>query len=115
MKTCGSTQSLGQFTQGEKPAPLVYQFLDDNGVPINLTGYTVKFQWRQQFDGAATTLNGSLADAVNGKVQVTWTGLEFANTGSFEGQFWAGNMTNLFASDVITWSVRRSVGPVPAI
>lgn len=114
MKSCGTTQNLGTFTQGEVPAPLVYQYLDADGVPINLTGYQVRFVWKPA-GGLPVTGNGSIVDAATGQVGYSWSGAEFNIPGPYEAQFWAGNLTNKFASDVIQWTVRVSVGPVPAI
>jgi hypothetical protein len=112
--SCGTVVDLGTYTVGEKPAPLVYQYLDHDGVVIDLTGYQVRFVF-QPIGGPATTANGSLVVAANGTVQYTWLGTEFNITGKWEAQFWVGNGTNRWASDLIKWTVRSSVGPVPAI
>lgn len=112
--TCGNPIKLGLFTVGEKPAPLVYQFLDNDGLVINLTGYTVKFVW-EPVGGTDTTGNGILLVAASGTVQYTWTGTEFAVPGQYQGEFWVGNGTNRWASVLITWTVRAAVGTVPAI
>lgn len=114
MITCGTTQPLGTFTQGEKPAPLVYQYLDADGVPIDLTGYTVKFVYTDP-NGSAVPADGTAVDLATGKVGYTWTGNEFLIPGPSAAHFWVGNGTNRFASDLITWSTRANVGPVPTI
>jgi BppU N-terminal domain len=105
---------IGPFVIGEKPAPLEYQFQKSDGTPLPIAGYTVKFIYRER-DGAATTANGTLTDGPNGKVTYTWTGSEFATPGHYQSEFWVGNGTNRFASILIEFDVRASVGDVPQI
>lgn len=113
--TCETPLQLGTFTAGEKPAPLVYTFLDFDGVAINLTGYTVKFNWAP-VDGTASTANAGLTGTpTDGKAVYTWTGAELLTPGSYVGQFWAGNGTNRWASVKIHWTVQSGVGVVPSI
>jgi hypothetical protein len=106
--------AIGPYVMGEKPAPLTYQFLDSDGAPINLTGYTAKFSY-QEHDGAATVANAAVSSPTDGKVTYTFTGTEFATAGRYRAEFWAGNGTNRFASVDITFNVAVSVGPVPSI
>lgn len=112
---CAPTVTTGPFVVGEIPAPLVYQYLDDAGAPIDLTGYTAKFVYRER-DGAPTTGNATVSDAPNGKVQYVWTGTEFPTPGHYRAEFWAGNGgVNKFASVLITFDVRNPVGTVPNV
>lgn len=105
---------IGPYVMGEKPAPLTYQYLDSSGAPINLTGYTAKFSY-QEHDGTPTVANASVSDPSNGKVTYTFTGSEFATAGRYRAEFWAGNLTNRFASVDITFDVAVSVGAAPSI
>lgn len=104
----------GPYVIGSKPAPLVYQFLDDTGTAINLTGYTVKFNYQERF-GAAVAANGAVSDAVNGKVSYTFTGNEFATAGHYRAEFWAGNGTSRYVSPDILFDVALPVGTAPSI
>ena len=114
----GPTVEIGPYVVGEIPPPLEYTFLDANGVAINLTGFTVRFQ-RAEIAGGVfmnpTTLNGALADAVNGKVTYTWTAADFPHPGKYGGMFFVGNGTNRYASWLITWTTCASVDVPPSI
>jgi hypothetical protein len=105
---------IGPYTQGEKPAPLTYQFLDNDGNLINLLGYSAKFSY-QEHDGTATVANATVSDAANGKVTYTFTGAEFATAGHYRAQFWSGNGVNRLASVDLLFDVAVSVGAAPSI
>lgn len=110
---------LGSFVVGEVPAPLEYQFLDADGVAINLTGFTaVTFQWATHVQGQfvnPVTETGSVTDAVNGKVTYVWDGDEFAAPGPHVGMFFANNGTVQYASILVTWNVCLPVGTPPTV
>lgn len=106
---------IGPFVVDEKPAQLVYQYLDYNGAAIDLTGYAVDFTWRERFDAVAQTAAGVLVNAALGEVGYLWTGGEFSYPGHYSGQFWVGNGLFRFASVLITFDVATSVAPAPAI
>jgi hypothetical protein len=113
MTTCSPAVNTGNYVVGEKPAPLEYQYLDADGVPINLTGYTAKFVYREIF-GAETVADATVTDAVAGKVTYVWDGSELTTSGDYRAYFWVGNNTNRFASVLITWNVAYG-GTVPNI
>lgn len=114
-----SQDTIGPYVVGEIPAPLEYQFLDYSGNPINLTGYTAKFQWGERGNTApfvnVVTANAIVTDAVNGKVTYTWIASDFAAPGPYAGMMWVGNGVQRYASVLITWTVCASVGVAPAI
>jgi hypothetical protein len=116
--SCSSCQAspvcIGPYVVGERQPPLVYQFLDSSGVPIDLSAYSVEFIVRER-SGSAATYSGSLFNATNGQVQYAWTGSEWPTPGRYVAEFFVGNGTNRYASLLITFTVRASVGPVPAI
>jgi len=118
--TTRTSQLLGSFVVGEVPPNLVYQFLDADGVAINLTGFgTITFSWGL-LDSSGLVLDptsaaGSLADATTGQVQYAWTGAEFATTGEHAGLFYVNDGTTQYASQLIVWQVCSAIGapPVP--
>lgn len=108
------TLHIGPFVAGERPLPLEYQFLDADGDPLNITGYTVKFVMRERH-GLSVTYNGSLLDAANGKVVYTWTGTEMLIAGRWEAEFTVENAGNRFVSLRLVFDVVRPVGPTAAV
>ena len=81
---------------------------------IDLSGYAAKFVYKEA-DSAAITVNASVIAALAGTVEYVWTGAEFATPGHYRAEFWTGNGTNRYASLVLVFQVRDSVGPVPNI
>lgn len=114
-----TTLTIGPYVVGEIPAPLEYQFLDSAGSPINLTGYTAKFQRGVKANAtnyvSVATLNATVTDAANGKVTYTWVAADFSGPGTYGGMFYVGNGTNRFASLLITWITCAAVDVAPSI
>lgn len=110
-----SSTVIGPYVVGEKPAPLEYTFLDSSGSAMDLTGYTAEFVIRPVDGTSATTHDASITDPAGGVVTYTWDGTEFSEPGKHWAEIWVGNTTNRFASLRMEYSVRASVGPVPAI
>lgn len=108
---------LGSFSVGEVPPPLEYQFLDADGVPINLTGFTtVSFHWADYSQGQfinPVIESAVVDDAATGTVAYTWDGSEFDSPGEHAGMFFVNNGTTQYASILITWQVCLSVGTPP--
>jgi hypothetical protein len=102
---------------GEIPNPLVYQFLDSNGAPLSIAGYTAKANFAERSGGVS--LAGAavaVTDAANGKVTYTFTGNEFPTAGHWQIEIWVGNAsTRRYASVVIEVDVHWPIGPVPVI
>lgn len=108
--------TAGPYVQGEKTVDLVYQYLDENGAAIDLSGYNAAtFQFQEHDAAAATVLTATISDPVNGKVSYTWTGTEFATPGRYRAQFWVGNGVHRITSVDIYFSVATPVGSVPSI
>jgi hypothetical protein len=114
--TESATQSVqaGPYVVGEKPPPLQYTFLDSTSSPIDLSGYTAKFDIREK-DGAPSTYNATVLNPSGGVVQYTWTGVEFPTSGSYLSELWVGNGVVRYASILIKFDVRTAVGPVPSV
>lgn len=106
--------AIGPYVVGEKPPPLEYSFLDSNGAPIDLSGYSAEFVYKEA-DSAAITVGAAVSTPGTGTVEYVWIGTEFANAGSYRAEFWTGNGTNRYASLILVFQVRSSIGPVPNI
>lgn len=110
---------LGSFVVGEVPLPLDYQFLDVDGVPINLTGFTIaRFNWGTYVQGQfldSVVEIAAITDVVNGVVTYQWDGDEFAVTGPHAGSFWVNDGTTQYASILVTWQVCLPVGIPPTV
>lgn len=111
------TINLGEFTAGEKPAPLVYQFQKADGTPLDLSAsYVARVTYRERFGTPTLVSTGvTVTSGVNGEVTYVWTGAELASPGHYYLEVWAGNGTNRFASELIEYDVRAAVGVVPVI
>lgn len=110
-----STTTIGPYVVGEKPSPLEYTFLASDGSPMNLTGYTAKFVIRPVDSDTASTYNAAITNPTGGVVTYTWSGAELAEPGKHWAELWVGNTMNRYASLRLEYSVRASVGAVPAI
>lgn len=111
----GSSVGIGPYVVGEKPVPLVYQFLDSAGAPIDLTGYTATFSYVRCDGGIPATGAATVTSPTAGQVTHAWTGAEFPEPGPYWAEFWAGNTTNRFCSLRLEYLVRSAVGAVPSI
>jgi len=114
----GPTIEIGPYVVGEIPIPLEYQYVDSTGVPINLAGFTARFQ-RGEVNGGgfdnAVTVNATISDAATGRVTYDWDPADFPHAGRFGGMFFVGNGTNRYASWLILWTTCASVDVPPAI
>ena len=113
----GPTIEIGPYVVGEIPIPLEYTFVDSDGVPLHLNGFTVRFQ-RGEIDGGfvnAVTVNATLTNGPGGVVTYDWTAADFPHPGRFGGMFFVGNGTNRYASWLITWTTCASVDVPPDI
>lgn len=114
-----SSVVLGSFVVGEVPPPLEYQFLDADGVVIDLTGFTtVTFQWSEVVQGqfiSPTVETGTVSDAPTGKVTYVWDGDEFDAPGEYAALFYVNDGTTQYASILITWQVCLSIGTPPDV
>lgn len=119
MHTARPSVELGSFVVGEVPPPLEYQFLDADGAPINLTGFTVvTFQWSEVIQGqfvAPTVETGTVSDATAGKVTYAWDGDEFDSPGEHAAIFYVNDGTTQYASLMILWQVCLAIGTPPVV
>jgi hypothetical protein len=107
--------TIGPFVTGEVPPPLEYQFLDATGQPINLSGpFSAQFRYQEHWAAYGSGV-ATITDAAAGKVTYIWTGNELTTPGQYAAEFWVGNNTNRYASELLEFTVRASVGPWPTI
>jgi len=113
------TVALGSFVVGEVPPPLEYQFLDADGMVINLTGFTTAtFQWSEVIQGQFVLPHvetATVSDALTGQVTYAWDGDEFTSPGEYAATFYVNDGTTQYASVTITWHVCLSIGAPPAV
>ncbi|MDP8930471.1 MAG: phage baseplate upper protein [Actinomycetota bacterium] len=115
-----SDLTLGPFVAGEIPPPVVVEFRTRNadgttGPPIDITGYAVRYIYKERGATAAIERTGALEDAVNGKARYVWVEADLTTSGNYEAEMWVGNLTNRYASQLIRYHVRPNLGVVPAI
>ena len=99
----------GPFVAGEIPDPLVYRFLNADGSPKDLTGYTASFCWAERW-GAAGGGDASITDAPDGEVTYTWAAGDLATPGRMTGQLWVEQAGGArYASVPIAYDVHAGV------
>ena len=106
--------TLGPYTAGEIPPPVVVTFTDAAGAPINITGYAVRLVYRRDAD-TAVTRTGAVDNGASGIASYTWVAADMATAGSYRADMWVGNGTNRYASQPIAWVIREAVDTAPAI
>lgn len=110
---------LGEFTQGEIPAPLEYTFKDADGNVISLFGggYNGRVSIRERWTPTPVVDNAtaSVPNDTTGRITYTWSAAAFALPGEYFVHMWVGNGSNRFASEKIRYFVRDATGNVPSI
>lgn len=104
------SQSIGIYQRDEIPEPLEYQFLDHDGTPLDLTGFTA--EWWTSINGVDTEHPASVTNAAEGRVVAPWTAAMTADPGRMShGVFWVTDGAHTHASDTLRWSVVDGPGP----
>lgn len=110
---------LGSYVVGEVPPPLEYQFLDANGIAIDLTGFgTATFQWSPYVQGQYTDPHvetATVSTPDEGRVTYAWDGTEFQSPGEYAAVFFVNDGSVQYASILIFWHVCLAVGTPPAV
>ena len=119
-----NAQLIGPYRKGEIPPPLVVSFKDYLGNAIDLTGYAVRWVYRQHTsagwpdytatDPVAVVQIGSLLNGPLGQAQYAWVVGDFSTVGYYEGEMWAGNGTNRYSSVRYQWQTYDAIS-VPSI
>jgi hypothetical protein len=104
------TVCLGPFVAGEIPDPLVYEFLDADGNPMDLTGYTASFAYAELW-GTPAAVRSAVADGST--VTYTWQASDLAVPGRYHGELWTGEADGIpaYASVQLRWNVHRPAVP----
>lgn len=100
--------TIGSYVAGEVPEPLEYSFLDADGDPLDLTGFTVTF--RLSFDGAAGVESSAdlSATPTDGTVTYAWAAGDLV-AGALGAEFEATDGTNTYISDRLVGTVARAI------
>jgi hypothetical protein len=114
------TVELGAFAAGEIPPPFTHTFVDLNGLPIDISGFTV-FQMNIEIfpdtPGLALGSNplGFQGDGTDGKVIYYWTIDDMRTPGDYQAQAWVGEVGTpfRFASDLLKYTVYDGPGEAP--
>ncbi len=119
-------QTIGPYRAGEIPPPIVVTFRDSSNNPIDLTGYQARWVYQlhagrgwadfTSSDAAPIVVSATVLNQTTnkGQVQYAWAAPDFGAPGYFEGEMWAGNGTNRFASVRYLWQTYAAIS-VPAI
>jgi BppU N-terminal domain len=84
-----ATVCCGPFTLSEVPDPLVYQFQDADGAPLDLTGFTtLSFCWAERWGGAQARVAELVDEATAGTVRYVWDDGDLDTPGQYTGLFW---------------------------
>jgi BppU N-terminal domain len=90
----------GPFVAGEIPDPLVYQFQNADGSPIDLQGYQVQFCFAEQWGGQVREANAQTLDAAQGTVTYDWAATDLALPGRYLAMFWAKKAAQRYYASV---------------
>lgn len=98
---------MGPFVAGEIPVPEEYQFLDADGVAIDLTGFTATFRL-QIGDPPGETKAATVSTPDEGRVTYTWVTGDIV-AGLLQAEFVVTNGTNTYISDLMGAVVRAAI------
>lgn len=109
------TDTLGPYTRGEIPPPLVYTYEDNQGALAPITGFFGKFVLLKAGAAEAVTRDVTL-NATDSTVTYIWEDDDFDAEGTGSGQFWVYGVTDSndqkYASVDYEWDVEAPVGGV---
>lgn len=107
------SETLGPYTRGEIPPPLVYTWEDNTGAAAPITGFTGKFVLLKAGQNVAEERNVAL-DSGHSTVTYIWQDDDFDAEGTGQGQFWVFGTTDTnhqkYASVIYEWDVEAPVG-----
>lgn len=108
---------LGAFAAGAIPPPIEHQYLDFDGLAVDLTGFTTLSMNIEASPTVSGTLGGGTiefkTDGTDGWVVYTWVVDDMAEPSGYVGQMWASNGTNRYESDLFIYSVYDGPGDAP--
>ncbi len=103
---------LGPYASGEIPEPLEFQFLDADGDPIDLTGYTATFVFNIN-GNTGTERVADVTTPAEGKVTYAWQDGDISigtvREARLRAEFVVTNGTNRYYSDLFYAPVRASI------
>lgn len=108
---------LGAFAAGAVPPPIEHQYLDFDGVQVDLTGFSTLSMNIEALPSVTGPLGGGtiefVTDGTDGWVRYTWVADDMAEPSSYTGQMWASNGTNRYESDLFLYTVYDGPGSAP--
>lgn len=102
--------TIGPYVAGEIPAPLEYQFQDDNGTPLTATGMTATFAFAPLGGGEATEADADYEEST-ATATYTWGDTDIT-AGLWVGEFTIDNGTNQFKSVRLLWLTKPALATV---
>lgn len=118
MTNRATIQELGGFADGAIPPPFEHTFLDHDGVPVDISTFTV-FAMNITSDPVVGGPLGDgnidfTTDGIDGKVTYEWSATDMASPGRYRAQMWVSNATTQkYESDLITYLVYDGPGSAP--
>jgi hypothetical protein len=103
---------LGNFQTGEVPDPLLYEYLKNDGTPLDISGGTVMFFIKPCLEGIAVapgTGTSAIVVAPVGRVTYTWASTDMSTAAKYYGQFKVTKGGNIYISHKILWVVFTSL------
>lgn len=103
------------MTITQNDTPTIYDVLSDDNGAVNLTGYTVTFEF-QLVGGASFSRAATVTDAAAGKIQCTLSATDTATVGPYQAQWKAvnGSVVRTFPSeDYIRFNIVERIPIVP--
>lgn len=100
-----NTTMIQSYVAGEVPFDLSYQFLDHDGVGIDLSGWTAE-QVTTDPAGVQTTDVVTVDAGTDGIVTRPWTAAFTAQRGVWTAHIWVESAPYKLASTQIVWVVR---------
>lgn len=96
---------IQSYVQDEVPFDLTYQFLDHDGTPIDIAGWTAS-QETVDPAGTVTIDPASIPVGTDGIVNRQWTPAMTALPGVYTARIWVESAPYKLASTQIVWVVR---------
>ena len=106
---------LAKCAAGAKLEPFVYTFLDNDGVAVDLTGYSGMVTWLRHSDGTVGEFAATATGGLGGTVTFSAPDALTAAVDVVDMQAWAGNGSILLDGQRWRLIVAEAAGTAPSI